>query len=402
MHEYEFRLVVEHSSSFLPLLQSLGYPVKNQLVYYLKPHFRFRNGIFETKRVHSTHAVYHDGLWFKWVHSVEKSYVTWSRNTCLTFLHNIGNFQDPVRPESRAFVAIDSQAQIYCFRKGPRQHRLVFEWEYGTFRKALSHFDSTVLLGALHRYKCIYDCMKSFPNPAFQLNEMWTRRSVACIDSIPEGNQYLIAHKLDGTFGLIHSYGDRIKEKWEGYECVVRHNVTLGEGLVYAAERLEGGQIYLLDVYQVQGHETAGWCRRDILLEFLPRLHLIEGYFVQTYVASRDALDPNPSVPVDGIIVHDVELDVIYKFKTNHSIDVVFYKGYFYMPNGRFQSAVKELEEGSVYEISTKDGSVVRKRVDRFKGNSILQLKNILKNGWNGPPIEPLPAPCKKKNRKCK
>lgn len=400
MHEYEFRLVVQDSSSFLPLLQSLGYPVKNQLVYYLKPHFRFRNGTFEMKRIESTHAVYHDGLWFKWVHSVEKPYATWSRDTCLTFLHNIGNFQDPIRPESRAFVAIDSHAQLYCFTKDPRRHRLVFEWEYGTFRKSLTHFDSDLLLGTLHRYKNIYDRMRGFASPPFQLDETYTRRSVTCIASVPDGNQYLFAHKLDGTFGLIHSYRNRIKEKWEGYECIVRHNVTLGEGLVFAAERLEGGQIYLLDVYQVRGCETAGWCRRDILLEFLPRLRLIEGYFVQTYAANRETLDPNPSVRVDGVIVHDVKRDVIYKYKTNHSIDVVYYKDYFYMPNGRFQSLIKGLEDGSVYEISTKDGSVVRKREDRFKGNSISQLENILINGWNGPPIEPLPQPNKKKNFK--
>lgn len=402
MHEYEFRLVVEHSSSFLPLLHSIGYPVKNQLVYYLKPHFRFRNGTFEVKRIDSTHAFFHDGLWFKWVHSTETAYQSWNRATCLTFLHNIGNFQDPIHTESRTLITIDSQAQLYCFQKGPHCYRLIFEWEYGTFKKTLTHFDSKVLVGALNRYKHIYDLMRGYPSPASKLNEIWTRRSVTCISSIPEGGQYLYAHKLDGTFGLIHSYRDRIKEKWEGYECVVRNNVTLGEGLVFAAERLEGGQVFLLDVYQVRGHETAGWCRREILLEFLPQLDLFDGYFVQTYVKDKDLLDPNLSWKIDGVIVHDVQQDIIFKFKTNHSIDLVYYKGYFYMPNGRIKSSVKGLEEGSVYEISTKDGTVLRKRRDRFKGNSASQLENVLKNGWNGPPIEPLSVTNIKKKNKCK
>lgn len=398
-HEYEFRLIVEHSSSFLPLLNSLDYPVTKQFVYYVKPHFRFRNGVFEMKRVHSTHAIYHDGLWFKWVHSTETPYLSWSRSTCLTFLHNIGNFQDPIHAESRALITIDAQTQLYCFQRGPHCYRLIFEWEYGTFSKPLTQFDSVELLGVLNRYKHIYNLMRRFSLPNFKLNEMWTRRPVTCIPSIPEGDRYVYAHKLDGTFGLVYSYRDRIKEKWEGYQCVVRNNVTLGEGLVFAAERLEEGQVYVLDVYQVRGHETAGWCRKGILLEFLPQLHLIEGYFVQTYVLVKDALDPNPSFKVDGIIIHNVLEDVIFKYKTNHSIDLVYYKGYFYLPNGRIKSLVKGLEEGSVYEISTKDGTVIRKRSDRFKGNSALQLENVLKNGWNGPPIEPLPIRNKKKRK---
>lgn len=397
LHEYEFRLVVEHSSSFLPLLQSIGHPVEAQWVYYVKPHFRFRNGTLETKRIESTHAIYHDGLWFKWVHSIETAHRSWNRGTCLTFLHNIGNFQDPIHTESRSRIAIDSHAQLYCFQKEPRRHRLVFEWEYGTFSKPVTHFDSVTLLGALNRYKHLYNLMRGFSLPTFKLDEMWTRRPVTCIASIPEGEPYVYAHKLDGTFGLVHSYGDRIKEKWEGYECIVRKGLTLGVGLVFAAERLEGGEVYLLDVYQVRGYETAGWCRRGILLEFLPQLKLIEGYFVQTYVLEKEALLPNPSFKVDGIIIHDVVQDVILKYKVNHSIDLVHYRGYFYLPNGRIKCVVKGLEEGSVYEISIRDGSVIRKRPDRFKGNSALQLENVLKNGWNGPAIEPLPVKYKKK-----
>lgn len=388
MHEYEFRFVVENTTPFLPLLRE--YPFQTQVVYYVKPHFRFLNGKFETKRKESTQAVYHDGIWFKWVHSVETPYAAWSENTCLTFLHNIGNFQQPVKIETRNVFVIDEKAKLYTFKQDC--YRLILEYEYGVFAEPVARFDPSVLLGALNQYKRFYDFMKRFSLPAYTLDETLYRRPVTCTKTILEGEQYLYAHKLDGTFGLVYSYDDRIKEKWEGYECVVRQHVSLGDGLVFAAEKLEGGQVCLLDVYQVRGYETAEWCRKNILTQFLPALNLIEGYFVQTYVSDRILLNPTPALPVDGLIIHDVKEDVVYKYKTCHSLDLVYYRGYFYLHNGRIKCNVKGLEEGSVYEINVRDGSIIRKRTDRFKGNTAAQVENVLEHGWHGPPIEPLPS----------
>lgn len=390
--------MVESPTPFLPLMQSLlERPLQKQVVFYVKPHFRFRNRTFETKRVESVQAVYHDALWFRWVHSVETPYRAWSRSTYATFLHHVGNFQDPFAVETRHVLAIDAHAQLYTFQSSVRSFRLVFEWEYGTFPRPRTRFDPERLLGALQRYRRFYDLLRDHPAPPFQLNEQMTRRPVTCIESVPRGANYLYAHKWDGIFGLVYSYRDQIKEKWEGYECVVRRGASLGEGIVFAAERLEGGEVCLLDVYQVRGHETARWCRKAILTQFLPRLKVAEGYFVQAYAPEVPSADP--PFRTDGIIVHDVARDVIYKYKTNHTVDLVYHRGYFYLPTGRIKCSEEGLEEGSVYEIAIRDGSVVRKRVDRFKGNTAEQLENVLKHGWHGPPIEPLPASSKRRRR---
>lgn len=399
MHEYEFRLVVENSSSFLPVLQNLGYPIKKQIVYYLKPHFRFRNGIFETKRIKSTHAVYHDSLWFRWVHSIEIPYPCWSRSTYLTFLHNIGNYQNPMTVESRHMIMIDSKVQLYTFQTSVHSYKLVFEWEYGTFFKPMTLFNPVFILNSLNQYRNLYNLLKKYSVPFYKLNEHLSRKPVICIEAIPDGGQYLYAHKLDGVFGLVYSYSDKIKEKWEGYECVVRKNETLGNGLVFAAERLENGDVYLLDVYHVRGHDTIKWCRKEILTQFLTNLTLLKGYFVQTYAFDKGSLNTNPPFKTDGLIIHDVIQDIIFKYKTSHSIDLIYYQGYFYLPNGRIKCLQQGLEESSVYEISTKNGQVLRKRTDRFKGNTSEQLENALKNGWHGPDIESLPI-LKKTKRK--
>lgn len=397
MHEYEFRWVVCDSSSFLPFLQQLGYPVHPQTVYYMKPHFRFRNGKFETKQIESTHAVYHDGLWFRWVHSIETRHAFWSKETDFRFLHTLGNYQNPLTVESRHVITLDEHAQLYTFQHSYRSFRLVFEWEYGMFSKPQKQFDPVQLLAALDPYKGLLDPFKKYPPPPYTLNEEMTRRSVTCVESIPEGDPYVYAHKLDGVFGLVFSYPDKIKEKWEGYECKVRRDVSLGDGFVFAAERLEGGDVHLLDVYQVRGHDTMRWCRREILLDFLPTLKdVVEGYSVQTYGLNVTSLAPNPTVKTDGIIIHDVVQDTIFKWKTNHTIDLVYNRGYFLLPVGRIKCKKTGLEDGCVYELDTKDGSIVRKRSDRFKGNTAKQLLNVLKHGWHGPTIEPLPAKKKK------
>lgn len=394
MHEYEFRLVVCDSSPFLPLLQQLGYPMQEQDVYYLTPHFRCRNGKFETKQIESSKAVYHDGLWFRWVHSIETAHAFWSHATDLAFLHNIGNYQDPLTVEKRSVILLDKHAQLYTFQHSHDSFRMVFEWELGTFSQPKKHFHPARLLAALGKYKAIYNVFKGFSPPPYALKEEMTRRSVTCVDSIPEGDQYVYAHKLDGVFGLVYSYRDKIKEKWEGYECRVRKGVSLGDGLVFAAERLEDGKVHLLDVYQVQSHDTVKWSRRGILMDFLPTLrNVVGGYSVQTYASDVKCLVPNPSVKTDGLIIHDVMQDVIYKFKTNHTIDLVYDRGYFILPVGRIKCKEKGLEDGRVYELDVKDGSIVRRRDDRFRGNTSEQLINVLEqHGWNGPPIEPPPA----------
>lgn len=386
MHEYEFRLAVQHSSSFAPVFRDLGYSTRKNVVYYAKPHFRFKNGTWEVKRVESTHFVYHDGVWFKWVHSVETPYGKWKESTNKSFLHETGNFQNPFAEEIRDHVQIDDRAQLYSFRSG-LDYKLVFEWEYGTFEKKLENFEPVRLLESLSEYKRIYDAMSRFSAPPYRQNEDVFRKPVTCVREIPEGDRYLYAHKMDGIFGLVYSYPNRVKEKWEGYECAIRRGQTLGDGYVFAAEKMENGRVVLLDVYRVRGFDAASWCRRGILLDFLPRVKLIEGYFVQKYVSDKNALGSTP-FKTDGVVIHDVQQDVVFKYKTNHSVDLVYFEGYFQLPNGRIKCLERNLENGRVYEVSTADGRVVRRRFDRFKGNTAKQLETVLAHGWNGPPIE--------------
>lgn len=407
MHEYEFRLVAESESPFLPLLESLGLPVMQETVYYVKPHFRFRNRTFETKRVVSTHAVYHDGLWFRWVHSVETPFSRWSRSTYQTFLHRVGNFQDPFSLEVRAVVALDDRAKLYSFRDASRsRHRAVFEYEHGAFPKAIAQLrDPDFTTRELSKYSHVYGLLRPFPSPNPRSNEQLTRKPVKCLESPPPlGQSHLLyARKLDGTFGHVYGYRDRVKEKWEGYECVVKRDVRLGNGLVFAAERVALGEneyaVCLLDVYRVGGHDTAPWNRRAVLTEFLPGLSLPKNYRVQSYATDPSSLPPT-DLPTDGLIVHDVLEDAVYKWKAEHTVDLVYHAGHFCLPDGRIRFSGRGLEDGSVYEISTRDGRVIRKRTDRFKGNTAEQLERILKHGWGGPSIEPLPDNKKKTKRR--
>lgn len=404
MHEYEFRLVVQSPESFEPLLRSLGRPLRQQVVYYVPPHFRFRDGAFEVKRVRSTQAVYHDGTWFRWVHSVETPYPLWSPATCFTFLHQIGNFQDPFVVEKRTVLDLDARAKLYTFRTTDRHHRLVFEYEHGTFPHALTRLYSTRLFRALHRYREVYHLLDPYdPVPVHASGvPAVTRKSVSCLETVPEGRAFVYAHKIDGVFGLVTTDRDTIKEKWEGYSCVVRPNTTTlgGDGFVFAAERVaspDSSRVYLLDVYQAYGMKTAKWSRRAILTELLPSLALPEGYAVQTYASDpaflKTTLSDGP-FQTDGYIVHDVVRDVIFKVKAHHSIDLVYHDGYFYLPDGRIRAeeGAEALENGCVYELSTRDGRVMRRRHDRFKGNTAAQLETIFsQHGWQGPPIEPWP-----------
>ena len=392
MHEYEFRLVVEESTSFEPFIHSLGYPICNQIVYYMKPHFRFREGCFETKRKECTQAVYHDEMWFRWVHSVETPYSCWSKSTCFTFLHQIGNYQQPLLTEHRQMILLSQQAKLYTFKTNHQTYRLVFEWECGTFSKPQTRWSYGQLLHSLSQYRDIYHLLKPYTQPPFKLDEVMSRRTVTAVSHLPKEN-CLYALKIDGIFGLIFSYPNKIKEKWEGNECVVKKGISLsGDGFVFAAERVRNGHVYLLDVYQVQGYETAPWCRKQILTEFLCGLTLPEGYYVQRYETHLELLERHPPFETDGVIAHDIVKDFIMKLKKHHSVDLVFYNGYFYLPFGRFPYKDENLENGRVYEISIHDGRVLRSRNDRFKGNTAEQLEKILIHGWQGPPIEPLPT----------
>lgn len=407
MHEYEFRLVVYHPTEpFTGILDKIAVPSchrQHVQMIYAKPHFRFRDNKWETKHVVSSRAVYHDGLWFRWVHSKETPYEEWCRMTHCKFLNAIGNFQDPFDIQQRDSIQLDKQACIYTFRDNLGGYRLVFEWEYCSFATELCELNgsnASELFEILRNYRDVYKLFMPYDAPPYELDETMTRKPVTCTKERPRTTEnearFLIARKVDGVFGLVISFKDTIKEKWEGHERYERRNVSLGNGIVFSAEKCDSVRI-LLDVYRVRGCLTASWSRRSILNEFLPTLkNKIPGYKIQQYVTDESFLAVS-NLPTDGLVYHDVIDDVVYKLKEKHSLDVVYSEdGWFLLPdNKRFKCHDDDkgiCESGRVYEVAMQDGRVVRKRDDRFTGNTAKQVEMIFTcSSWGGPTIEEAP-----------
>ncbi|GBN19698.1 hypothetical protein AVEN_261781-1 [Araneus ventricosus] len=404
MHEYEFRLVVQSPSPFDAILNDIWQTwgrgmLKQQHVWYAKAHVRFRNKSLETKTIVSVSAVYYDALWFKWVHSLETPHKQWSKTTHGKFLDAVGNVQCPFRKEARLFLKLDERAQVYTFRHSDGTYRLVFELEFGTFSKPLETSPTDKLLDALEPYGRVYEPFRPFPAPPYELNESVTRKPVTCVANFDnlQGGEHVVAHKLDGVFGFVYSYPNCLKEKWEGDLQKRRNGFSLGDGIVFSAEKMPDNTVVLLDVYQVRGIPTAKWCRRSILLNYLTRLRLPEGYRVQQYRCSVIEL-PRCPFPTDGYVSHNTLTDEITKIKYDYSLDVVYMGGFFWLPGKdkpwlckRFKSLENNgtLQEGRVYEVSTRTGRMVRERTDRFTGNTWQQIENILeKEPWRGPPIQ--------------
>lgn len=400
-HEYEFRLVVQHHEPF-----HLPFPnIKTQRVVYIKPHFRFKNGILERKTVLKTEMVLHDKLWFKWVHSIESPYERWNERTHKKFLEAVGNFQCPFHVETRQVVTLDDHAQLYTFKAADGMYHMVFEWEYGTFPKQLTSLPTHWLLECLGKYREVYRTFSQFSNPSYRINDSMTRKTVKCIPELFYSDHYVVAQKWDGIFGFVYSFPNYLIERWEGGLRRKRLNMTLGDGIVYSAEKLEN-VVVLLDVYQVRGHPVASWNRQSVLLDYLPSLKLPEGYRAQRYYNSAFEL-PKADLRTDGYIMHNVEQDTIFKVKQMHTLDVVYKDGHFHMPENSFECLEDEstMVAGHVYEVSLTDGRVVRKRMDRMTGNTLQQIRNIFEEGggWNGPEIKKTIQPksiAKKRKRK--
>lgn len=400
-YEYEFRLVVENVHNFDAMFESIGETVFNRRIVYLKPNFRYRNRCLEIKSILKIEMVYHDNQWFKWVLSKETPYAKWSLATHKQFSDQVGNFQCPFKIENRKEIYLDEHAKIYTFRAENGMYRLVFEWEYGVFEKRLNSLPTDYLLNCLSKYRNIYKRFCFFPPCPYTLDETLMRKSVKCIPDLIYSDDCLVAHKWDGIYGLIYSYSDYIKEKWESGDVKVNFNTSLGDGIVFSAEKLADSVIILIDVTQVQGYSIASWCRRAIFLDYLPQLKLPEGYRVQCYYFSVFQL-PTPEFETDGVIFHDTEQDKVFKVKENHSLDVVYMNGYFYTQKFRFKAENKKtLINGGIYEISVLDGQVIRKRKDRMTGNSWEQIENILSEGcdWKGPVFESIPEVSHKKRK---
>ncbi|GFQ76327.1 uncharacterized protein TNCT_200001 [Trichonephila clavata] len=324
------------------------------------------------------------------------------------FLDAAGNFQCPFRNETRHVWTLDNQAQVYTFAHPDGTYRLVFEREYGVFSKPIKKFDTESLLENLGKYWQVYEYFRSFSSPPYRINETFSRKPVTCVANF-QGLKGVFAHKLDGTFGLVYSFPEYIKEKWEGGIHKIHKGISLGDGIVFSAEKLSNGTVVLLDVYQVRGFPTAQWNREIVLMNFLQHLSLPEGYETQKYCQRVEDL-PMIRYETDGYIIHNTTTDKIVKVKHTHSLDVVYMDGFFWLPGKekpglyrRFKALEKGLQNGHVYEVSVKNGNVLRERKDRFIGNTWKQIENILeKQSWQGPTIPEVVKVIKTTKRKCK
>ncbi|GFR07199.1 uncharacterized protein TNCT_396301 [Trichonephila clavata] len=144
-------------------------------------------------------------------------------------------------------------------------------------------------------------------------------------------------------------------------------------------------------------------------MNFLQHLYLPEGYETQKYCQRVEDL-PMIRYETDGYIIHNTKTDKIVKVKHIHSLDVVYMDEFFWLPGKekpgiyrRFKALEKRLQNGHVYEVSVKNGNVLRERKDRFIGNTRKQIENILeKQSWQGPTIHEVVKVIKTTRRKCK
>ncbi|GBN62015.1 hypothetical protein AVEN_23200-1 [Araneus ventricosus] len=372
MLEYEFRLMVSDPDPF-QLLNRLNQPQLVYKVVYAKPHFRFKEGCWEIKEIIQNVAVYHNHLWFRWVQSKEIPFRSWNLKMHSTFFQVSGFYQNPFIIEYRKEVRLDSKAKIYAFRK-KKESGLVFEYES---KKGIFN------VNPLDKYITIFDLFfRNKPSLPYKIKPC-TRKTVKPVKEIK--SSCLVARKYDGIFGFVYSYSDHIFELWEDNFQRVRKDVTLGDGIVFSAEKMDD-VVVLLDVYQVRGVVTM--CRESIFLEFLPRLELPLGYRIQNYCRDVSELPPT-DLKTDGLIFHDTKNDNIYKLKKKHTYDLVYRDGYLYFPQNIRAPVKEKLKNGHVYEVSRR-GRIIRERPDRFVGNSAKQIENLLECGsvWIGPKIE--------------
>lgn len=387
VYEYEFRLVVhpENPSKMLDLvsqviartLPSCHSTPRVRRVIYADPHIRLKNGHLQTKRVERQQAVYHDGIWFRWIESVELPFEQWPMKSHRHWVNACGNHQNSFVVQPRREICLDQKAKVFTFDQGG----IVFEWELGEFEGSQN---DPPPVASLDPYKPIYELFRnhSYP-PSPPICTPCARKPVVPIEAVPDdaaGRSFLVAHKYDGTFCIVYSFTDFLKIKCEGNASYILSSKTLGNGFVFAGEKLRDGTIVLLDVYRVHGAPVSPTCRRAVLTEFLSALPLPEGFESQRYSESVEILGPPPPRRlIDGLVVHDVVNDVVYKVKSLHTLDSLYFDGNFELSDGSkipCRETKMNMKDGYVYEISL-DGAELRRRKDRFTGNTVQQLKRI-------------------------
>lgn len=367
MYEYEYRLTASFSSQEeIDKIMSEFKNAKKYTVLYMN-YFRCKDDKWEIKNRLRQVAVYYEGLWFRFVESLELAFSNWNKQQYATFYQKMGFFQNPFIIEHRNEVRSE-KAKLYSFTRNNNEFGLVFEYEECLEKKKLKQLP--IFPNCLKKYKKnvfpYFHKADSFP---YTLKEC-TRKRVKHVLCRPK--DALVAVKHDGVFGCIYSFKDYIYEMWEGNVRAIIPNTSIGDGIVFGAEKMDDGTVILLDVYQVQGVDV--YHTHAIFLRYLPSIqNLPLHYKVQTY--HKDVI-PNVNTQSDGIIYHTGS-DIIYKQKPIQTIDLVYENGYFITDSIKIATD-ENLVNGRVYECDL-NFNVIKPRLDRFVGNTANQLSEVIK-----------------------
>jgi hypothetical protein len=367
MFEYEYRLTVslKNRKEMYNILSKFK-NVKKTMIIYLDS-FRFKNNKWEFKEVLSQICVYYFGLWFKFVESRELAFKHLSQEQYDFFYKNMGFKQSPFTFEYRHEITLSKQAKLYTFERN-QELGMVFEYEQCLKRKKIPAPvpNPQVLIKYNH-------ILKLFSNKTPMPYELKHCQRKPVYHTDVTLSNCLIAVKHDGIFGHVCSYKNCIYELWEGNTNNLLLNASIGDGIVFGAEKMSDGTVILLDVYQVRGLPV--YHTESIFLEFLPQLkNLPAHYKVQTYY--KDLKDvPTNVEKSDGIIFHNLN-DVIYKYKPRKTIDLLYNKGYFILKNNLKVKAQVPLLDGTIYECDLQY-NVIKQRTDRFTGNTVDQLAEL-------------------------
>lgn len=369
MYEYEFRIIIT-----LPDLKSvfelLNQPTNNYIVKYIK-HFRYKGESWEFKKKLREIMIYHfkTDNWIKFVESKEIPFHKWKKKYYTEFKQHLAFKQNIFDIEYRYEIQIDENAKLYGYNKNNTEFGLVFELEVynNETRYKKLPIDTDKLNPYVETLKLFY---KQTP-PAYTLYKC-TRKPV--LNTNEEVKDSLKAIKHDGIFGHVYSYKDYIYEEWEDGVQNLFQDQTLGNGIVYGAERLDN-RVILLYVVQVRGLVVLNV--RDILSNYLMTLpaNAPTRYNVQYYYDKLEHIKDDGNL--EGVIFHTYD-DKIYKMKNKYTIDLLYENGFFITKQGLIQCKEKGLKNGVVYECDL-NCNVIKRRDDRYQSNTPSQLKQNLK-----------------------
>lgn len=367
MFEYEYRLHVGLDSfrDMHQILLSISPNIKTLTVKFAK-HFCLKKDVWEIKKKLNTYAVYYLSQWFKFVESEEKTFSVWTANEHKSFYKLISFYQYPLTIEHRYQIDLSKKSKIYGYVKNGTQFGLVFELEVKCSREKIKKLP--IDLKKLKKYRNILHVFKKGYILPYELGRCERKRVYHTLKPIQ--NAYA-AIKHDGIFGLVYSYDNYIYEMWEGNEFKLIKNKTLGNGFVFAAEKLNDNEIILLDVYQVRGYKVLHL--ESVFFDFLPNLALPPHYKVQTYFKDYKKLETSDKS--DGIIFH-TKRDKIFKFKPIKTIDLLYENGYFLVNDLKIPTS-ERLINGVVYECNS-NFKVIKERPDRFISNTLKQINEVV------------------------